>query len=150
MKNRVYHCPICGKTYASLTDMYHCAQLCESKERARESQAEIERANAELDIASKYEKLKAAIAKYNAKYKEYSYELVLKHEGPTLAASSLSATATAKNKESVDLAKLLNSTPPLNYPLKGDTTKETKVNNKEPSKGGLEDFLKSNLGIGES
>ena len=82
---RVYHCPICGKTYASLKDMYVCAQACEAKELAKESKIEADRKAAEKRILDKYEALRTEIHNYNVKYAPNSFNLVMKHQGQTLA-----------------------------------------------------------------
>lgn len=102
---RVYHCPICGKTYASLKDMYVCAQACEAKELAKESKIEADRKAAEKRILDKYEALRAEIHNYNVKYAPNSFNLVMKHQGQTLANSGTS-------DKSGDIKSILNYNKP--------------------------------------
>lgn len=119
---RVYKCPICGNSYASLNDMYICAQKCESKEKENENKIEKERKIAEQNILSKYEALKTEIHNYNVKYAPNYFDLIMKHQGKTLA-----------NKDEEVLNKMKNVKPPLNY---NEKTSES-----------LEDFLQKNLNI---
>lgn len=119
---RVYKCPICGKTYTSLKDMYMCAQKCEMKETENENKIEKERKIAEQSILSKYEALKTEIHNYNVKYAPNCFDLIMKHQGKTLA-----------NKDEEVLNKMKNVKPPLNY--------------NEKTSEDLEDFLQKNLNI---
>lgn len=70
MVDRVYKCPICGKSYSSLNEMYVCAQGCEKKEenekieKAKQA-AERDRKAREAGIAELYKELSEAIALYN-------------------------------------------------------------------------------------
>ena len=82
MKTRVYRCPICGKTYASLKDMYVCAQNCEAQEIKNENKVEKERIAAEQSIVNKYKALQNEIIDYNNKYASNHFnkiELTMKY-----------------------------------------------------------------------
>lgn len=83
MKTRVYRCPICGKTYTSLKDMYACAQNCEAQEIKNENdKVEKERIAAEQSILNKYKALQDEIVDYNKKYASNHFnmiELTMKH-----------------------------------------------------------------------
>lgn len=82
MRTRVYRCPICGKTYASLKDMYVCAQNCEAQEIKNENKVEKERIAAEQSIVNKYKALQNEIIDYNKKYASNQFnmiELTMKH-----------------------------------------------------------------------
>jgi hypothetical protein len=75
MENRVYKCPICGKSYTSLNDMYKCAQACEKKEeddkieKAKQTD-ERDRKAREAGIAELYKELNEAISLYNNESKK--------------------------------------------------------------------------------
>ena len=118
---RIYHCPICGKTYTSLTEMYNCARSCEAKEIANESKLETERKEAEKAILNQYEKLKTDIHNYNLKYSPNSFDIFMKHQGQTLASNDT-------------LEKMKNVKPALNY--------NKKANKENVS---LEDFLRNEI-----
>lgn len=76
MKTRVYRCPICGKTYASLKDMYVCAQNCEAQEIKNENKVEKERIAAEQSIVNKYKALQNEIIDYNKKYASNHFDKI--------------------------------------------------------------------------
>lgn len=134
MWNRKYKCPICGKEYDTLEEMYNCAQICDAniKEKEKSEKREV----SEKVILEKYNELKSMIAAYSKEFPGYSYEIVLKHNGLTLSAKPENK-ETSKYNET--FAKFLNENdcvPPLNF-------------NSKSSNDNLEEMLKKTLGIEE-
>lgn len=88
-----YYCPICGKMYTDLSQMYNCAVECEKKEKTKAAVTkanEAKRVNAEAEIKATYDALIKKITKYNNTFKDYSYSCTLRHSGKTLAAQNVS------------------------------------------------------------
>lgn len=112
--SRVYKCPICGKSYASLQDMYKCAQGCEAKEKeaernkARETEA---MRKAEKEINDLYEALKSKINAFNARYSSFS------HYDITITKGIKKKASTNDDEEFLNktLEGLKNVNPALNY-----------------------------------
>lgn len=126
MKTRVYRCPICGKTYASLKDMYICAQNCEAQEIKNENEVEKERIAAEQSILNKYKALQNEINDYNKKYASNQFnmiELTMKHRGKTNKTKNENSSSPEKNETKTAF---------------NDTTAENEY---------LESFLKNELGL---
>jgi len=121
---RKYKCPICGKEWDNLKDMYECALNDETNEENERKIKEQEQREMEAKIQKDFTALKNLISKYNLNYAPYNFEVTLTHY---------------KNKEEVRGTKdWKNAVPPLNY----------KSNNPK-SDTNLEDFLKDKIGIGE-
>lgn len=98
-----YYCPICGKMYTDLSQMYNCAVECEKKEKIKAAVAKIneeKRKKAEAEIKATYDVLIKKIGYYNDTFKDYSYSCTLRHSGKTLAAQNIST----KEKEIADKA----------------------------------------------
>ena len=126
MKTRVYRCPICGKTYASLKDMYICAQNCEAQEIKNENKVEKERAAAEQGILNKYKALQNEINDYNKKYSSNHFniiELTMKYRDRIIRTENKDNSRTEKNETKTAF---------------NDTTADNEY---------LESFLKNELGL---
>lgn len=126
MKERIYHCPICGKTYASLSDMYNCAQVCEAKEKAEKITKE--RDDAEAALIKKFTELEQEIVKFNTKYKDSFPEIKLSR------GNTLSDNIESKRKQ---------NTPSFNCANKNEKIKTS-------TEDSLETFLKNTLGFEET
>lgn len=127
-KQRVYHCPICGKTYVNLKDMYDCALNCEKKEQEAEKKKagkDALRGATERTIDKHFKTLQKLISEYNKNYSPYSYNLILTHQGgDSLAEKSESILSEDDIKK---LEKLEKELPPLNYKYKRvEPNKKTK------------------------
>ena len=121
---RKYKCPICGKEWDNLKDMYECALNDETNEENERKIKEQEQREMEAKIQKDFTALKNLISKYNLNYAPYNFEVTLTHY---------------KKKEEVRGTKdWKNAVPPLNY----------KSNNPK-SDTDLEGFLKDKIGIGE-
>lgn len=101
MRTRVYRCPICGKAYTSLKDMYVCAQNCEVQEIKNENEVEKERIAAEESIVNKYKALQNDIIDYNKKYASNHFnmiELTMKHRDRINKTKDENNSSSEKNK----------------------------------------------------
>lgn len=100
-----YYCPICGKMYTDLSQMYNCAVECEKKEKTKAAVAKIneaKRTNAEAEIKATYDALIKKITKYNNTFKDYNYSCTLRHSGKTLAAQNVSNKGEGKENIGID------------------------------------------------
>ena len=92
---RVYKCPICGKSYASLTDMYKCAQECEAKENAKaiNEAAMQRRLEDEAEIRKAYQNLKTKIEKFNRTYESCFFSISMDYGSKNVTAPRAAAPA---------------------------------------------------------
>lgn len=97
MTDRVYHCPICGMVYSSLSDMYECAKACEAKEKEEDTRAERERD--EREIQALIDDLKDVIANYNETYQGYGYCIEVSRITPNSQASAATRSYTVKGNK---------------------------------------------------
>lgn len=84
---RIYKCPICGKSYTSLEDMYTCGIKCEKKEKEKIEAEKAKLAKSaefkadENVIQKAYDELYEKIKSFNKKYKgKSSYQISLVHK----------------------------------------------------------------------
>jgi DNA repair exonuclease SbcCD ATPase subunit len=92
---RVYKCPICGKSYSSLVEMYKCAQECEDKENARaiDEAAMQKRFEDEAEIREAYQNLKTKIEKFNRTYGNCSFSISMDYGSKNVTAPRAAAPA---------------------------------------------------------
>lgn len=108
---RVYKCPICGNTYASLKDMYKCAQKCEAEEmEAEKNKTREAMEKAEKEINDLYQTIKSKINDFNTRYPSVHYDI-------SITRGSKKKTSANDNEEFTNkmLEELKNVNPALNY-----------------------------------
>lgn len=123
---RKYKCPICGKEWDNLKDMYECALNDETNERKTKEKEQREMLMAEK-IQKEFVALQNLVSKYNSEYAPYNFAVTLTHY--------------KKKEEACETKDWKNAVPPLNY--------KSNSNSNPKSKTDLEGFLKDKIGIGE-